>query len=89
MSKLITFNILFSSTNKSALWILGGLLAALVTTGVIIQKKIKGRIADRQQKNKAFPPQNPLPEITLDDVGGLQSRNQTGNPSDTYYPKGT
>jgi cell division protease FtsH len=75
INKLVeTYNVQysFSSTNKSALWILGGLMAALVTTGVIIQKKSKGGLRIGSKKQSLSTPK-PLPEITLDDVGGLQS----------------
>ncbi|PEZ79785.1 AAA family ATPase [Bacillus sp. AFS017274] len=75
INKLVeTYNVQysFSSTNKSALWILGGLMAALVTTGVIIQKKSKNGLRIGSKKQSLSTPK-PLPEITLDDVGGLQS----------------
>ena len=58
--------------NKSALWILIGLMAAFVTTGVIIQKKSKNGLRIGSKKQSLSTPK-PLPEITLDDVGGLQS----------------
>ncbi|MEF2098150.1 AAA family ATPase [Bacillus sp. CFBP9009] len=75
INKLVeTYNVQysFSSTNKSALWILVGLMAALVTTGVIIQKKSKNGLRIGSKKQSLSTPK-PLPEITLDDVGGLQS----------------
>ncbi|WP_141994161.1 AAA family ATPase [Bacillus sp. B4EP4a] len=75
INKLVeTYNVQysFSSTNKSALWILGVLMAALVTTGVIIQKKSKNGLRIGSKKQSLSTPK-PLPEITLDDVGGLQS----------------
>lgn len=74
INKLVeTYNVQysFSSTNKSALWILGGLMAALVTTGIIIQKNQRADCGSAA-KTKPFHPKT-LPEITLDDVGGLQS----------------
>ncbi|WP_407406348.1 AAA family ATPase [Peribacillus sp.] len=74
VNKLVeTYNVRysFSSTNKSALWILGGLLAALVTTGIIIQKKSKGGLRVKSKKQNISTPRA-LPDITLADIGGLQ-----------------
>ncbi|MGG4264212.1 AAA family ATPase [Peribacillus simplex] len=75
INKLVeTYNVQysFSSTNKSALWILGGLMAALVATGVIIQKRSTGGLRIGSKKQSLSTPK-PLPEITMDDVGGLQT----------------
>ncbi|MGE7781713.1 AAA family ATPase [Peribacillus sp. NPDC097264] len=74
VNKLVeTYNVRysFSSTNKSALWILGGLLAALVTTAIIIQKKSKGSLRVKSKKQNISTPRA-LPDITLADIGGLQ-----------------
>ncbi|MGE7122122.1 AAA family ATPase [Peribacillus sp. NPDC046944] len=74
VNKLVeTYNVRysFSSTNKSALWILGGLLAALVTTAIIIQKKSKGGLRVKSKKQNISTPRA-LPDITLADIGGLQ-----------------
>lgn len=74
LNKLVeTYNVRysFSSTNKTALWILGGLLAALVTTAIIIQKKTKNGLRIGSKKQSISAPRA-LPEITLADIGGLQ-----------------
>ncbi|MGE7604551.1 AAA family ATPase [Peribacillus sp. NPDC097675] len=74
VNKLVeTYNVRysFSSTNKTALWILGGLLAALVTTAIIIQKKTKNGLRIGSKKQSISAPRA-LPEITLADIGGLQ-----------------
>ncbi|MCK1995114.1 AAA family ATPase [Peribacillus muralis] len=75
IDKLVeTYNVQysFSSTNKSALWILGALMATLAATAVIIQKKSKGGLHIGSKKQSLSSPR-PLPEITLADVGGLQT----------------
>ena len=76
VNKLVeTYNVQysFSSTNKSGLWILGGLAAALVAALVIIQKRTKGNLKIGSKKKQSIASPRPLPNITLADVGGLQT----------------
>ena len=59
INKLVeTYNVQysFSSTNKSALWILGGLMAASRHNRCHYTEKIKRWITDRQQETKPFHP---------------------------------
>ncbi|MFJ5625003.1 AAA family ATPase [Peribacillus loiseleuriae] len=75
VNKLVeTYNVQysFSSTSPFSLWLLGGLIAALVATAIIIQRKTKGGIGIGKMKNSVSSAK-PLPAITLDDIGGLQT----------------
>ncbi|CAM4022675.1 AAA family ATPase [Mesobacillus thioparans] len=66
-------NISYEYTNNSkyGAWILGGVLLLLMGTAYVIQKKTGGIGTGNRMKNSLSKP-NPLPSITLNDVGGLQ-----------------
>ncbi|MBA9028789.1 AAA family ATPase [Peribacillus huizhouensis] len=75
VNKLVeTYNVQysFSSTSPFSLWLLGGIVAALAVTAIIIQRKTKGGIGIGKRKNSVSSAK-PLPAITLDDIGGLQT----------------
>jgi cell division protease FtsH len=61
----------YMNNSKYGAWILGGVLLLLLGTAFVIQKKTGGIGTGNRMKNSLSKP-NPLPSITLDDVGGLQ-----------------
>ncbi|MCM3574009.1 MULTISPECIES: AAA family ATPase [Mesobacillus] len=61
----------YMNNSKYGAWILGGVLLLLLGTAFVIQKKTGGIGAGNRMKNSLSKP-NPLPSITLEDVGGLQ-----------------
>ncbi|WLR56922.1 AAA family ATPase [Mesobacillus subterraneus] len=61
----------YMNNSKYGAWILGGVLLLLMGTAFVIQKKTGGIGAGNRMKNSLSKP-NPLPTITLADVGGLQ-----------------
>ncbi|WP_174731815.1 AAA family ATPase [Mesobacillus harenae] len=61
----------YSSSSKNATWVMGGIVILLIAAGVMIQRKAKGGIGLNKMKN-GLSKAKPLPNITLDDVGGLQ-----------------
>ena len=67
------YNINYEYMNNSryGAWILGGVLLLLMGAAFVIQKKTGGIGAGNRMKNSLSKP-NPLPSITLTDVGGLQ-----------------
>jgi cell division protease FtsH len=67
------YNINYEYMNNSryGAWILGGVLLLLLGAGYVVQKKTGGIGAGNRMKNSLSKP-NPLPSITLADVGGLQ-----------------
>jgi cell division protease FtsH len=67
------YNINYEYMNNSryGAWILGGVLLLLMGAAFVIQKKTGGIGTGNRMKNSLSKP-NPLPSITLSDVGGLQ-----------------
>lgn len=61
----------YMNNSKYGAWILGGVLMLLLGTAFVIQKKTGGIGTGNRMKNSLSKP-NPLPSITLEDVGGLQ-----------------
>jgi cell division protease FtsH len=61
----------YMNNSKYGAWILGGVLLLLMGAAFVIQKKTGGIGAGNRMKNSLSKP-NPLPSITLTDVGGLQ-----------------
>jgi cell division protease FtsH len=61
----------YMNNSKYGAWILGAVLLLLLGTAFVIQKKTGGIGTGNRMKNSLSKP-NPLPSITLDDVGGLQ-----------------
>lgn len=61
----------YMNNSKYSAWILGGVLLLLMGAAFVIQKKTGGIGAGNRMKNSLSKP-NPLPSITLTDVGGLQ-----------------
>ena len=61
----------YMNNSKYGAWILGGVLLLLMGTAFVIQKKTGGIGTGNRMKNSLSKP-NPLPSITLADVGGLQ-----------------
>ncbi|MBT2681029.1 AAA family ATPase [Bacillus sp. ISL-35] len=61
----------YMNNSKYGAWILGGVLLLLMGGAFVIQKKTGGIGAGNRMKNSLSKP-NPLPSITLTDVGGLQ-----------------
>ncbi|MBT2662639.1 AAA family ATPase [Bacillus sp. ISL-45] len=61
----------YMNNSKYGAWILGGVLLLLLGTAFVIQKKTGGIGTGNRMKNSLSKP-NPLPSITLEDVGGLQ-----------------
>lgn len=61
----------YMNNSKYGAWILGGVLLLLMGTAFVIQKKTGGIGTGNRMKNSLSKP-NPLPSITLSDVGGLQ-----------------
>lgn len=61
----------YMNNSKYGAWILGGVLLLLMGTAFVIQKKTGGIGSGNRMKNSLSKP-NPLPSITLADVGGLQ-----------------
>ncbi len=61
----------YMNNSKYGAWILGGVLLLLMGTAYVIQKKTGGIGTGNRMKNSLSKP-NPLPTITLNDVGGLQ-----------------
>lgn len=61
----------YMNNSKYGAWILGGILLLLMGAAFVIQKKTGGIGAGNRMKNSLSKP-NPLPSITLTDVGGLQ-----------------
>ncbi|MGV2938798.1 AAA family ATPase [Mesobacillus sp. LC4] len=64
-------NYQYMNNSKYGAWILGGVLLLLLGTAFVIQKKTGGIGTGNRMKNSLSKP-NPLPSITLEDVGGLQ-----------------
>ncbi|WP_079509241.1 AAA family ATPase [Mesobacillus jeotgali] len=61
----------YMNNSKYGAWILGGILLLLMGAAFVVQKKTGGIGAGNRMKNSLSKP-NPLPSITLEDVGGLQ-----------------
>ena len=61
----------YMNNSKYGAWILGGVLLLLMGAAFVIQKKTGGIGTGNRMKNSLSKP-NPLPSITLADVGGLQ-----------------
>ncbi|WP_102263033.1 AAA family ATPase [Mesobacillus jeotgali] len=61
----------YMNNSKYGAWILGGVLLLLMGAAFVIQKKTGGIGTGNRMKNSLSKP-NPLPSITLANVGGLQ-----------------
>ncbi|MBM7693846.1 cell division protease FtsH [Peribacillus deserti] len=66
------YNVHYTYTNSSEYggWIMGGLLILLIGAGFLYQRKAKGGSAASTMKT-SISKSRPLPNITLNDVGGL------------------
>ncbi|EIJ78205.1 cell division protein [Bacillus methanolicus PB1] len=73
-AKLVeTYNVHYSYSNNSQYgkWLFGGIVLVLIASALLIQKKSKGGIGITNSMKNSVSKAKSLPDITLNDVGGL------------------
>ncbi|CAM3863107.1 AAA family ATPase [Mesobacillus zeae] len=65
-------NYVYSNNSKYGTWIIAGVLVAMTGTAIVIQRKAQGGAGTSGKLKSGVSKPSPLPDITLDDVGGLQ-----------------
>ncbi|AIE60126.1 AAA family ATPase [Bacillus methanolicus] len=73
-AKLVeTYNVHYSYSNSTqyGMWLLGGIVVVLAVAALFIHKKAKGGIGITNTMKNSISKAKALPDITLNDVGGL------------------